>query len=68
MFLIYLAIHIIIGCIMMLIFAKNNPDIYAIFNEYDNVAWIIGCCVDAVLSIILWPVIIMKGAIEAFKD
>ena len=68
MFLIYLAIYIIIGCIMMLIFAKNNPDLPASFNEYDNFAWVFGCCVGTILSIISWPVIIVRGVIKAFND
>lgn len=68
MLLTILAIYILIGCIMLLIFAKFNPDIYVIFNEYNNVAWVIGCCLGAILSIMLWPVIIVKGIISAFTD
>lgn len=67
MFLTILAIYILIGCAMMLMIAKHNPDLPAAFNKYDDFAWVFGCCVGAVLSIISWPVIIAKGIISAFK-
>lgn len=68
MFLTILAIYILIGCAMILMIAKHNPYLPAAFNKYDDFAWVFGCCVGAVLIIILWPVIIAKGIISAFTD
>lgn len=68
MFLIYLAIYIIIGCGIMLMIAKHYPDLPAVFEKVDNPAWMLGCCVGLILSIVALPVIIVKGVMEAFND
>ena len=46
MFLTILAIYILIGCGIMLMIAKHSPDLPAVFNKYDDFAWVFGCCVD----------------------
>lgn len=66
MFLTILAIYILIGCAMMLITAKYDPDLPAVFNEYNNFAWVFGCFVGLILCVVAWPVIIAKGIIRAF--
>lgn len=68
MFLTFLAIYILIGCVIMLIIERNSPDMRACFENSENNAWLVGCYVGTVLCIIIWPAIIAKGVIAAFKD
>lgn len=68
MLLTILAIYILIGCAIILMIAKHNPDLPAAFNKYNDFDWVFGCCVGLILSIVTWPVIIAKGIIRAFTD
>lgn len=68
MFLIYLAIYIIIGCILMLIVDKNSKHrIQECFEKAQNIFELAECCAELMICILICPVCVIVGVVNAFR-